>query len=66
MVNILNDYFGRVFTVEDTGEVSSLGDKSLNDCLTTMVVLIEDVCHQLTTLNPGKSGGPDGCHPYVL
>ena len=20
----------------------------------------------LATLNPGKSGGPDGCHPYVL
>ena len=36
-VNILNNYFGRVFTVEDNGEVPSLGDKSLGDCLTTMV-----------------------------
>ena len=66
MVNILNDYFGTVFTVEDTGEVPSMGDKSSDNCLTTVVILIEDVWHQLTTLDPGKSEGPDGCHPHVL
>ena len=31
-----------------------------------MVILIEDVQHQLAILNPGKSGGPDGCHPHIL
>ena len=31
-----------------------------------MVILIKDVWHQLTTLDPGKSEGPDGCHPHVL
>ena len=66
MVNILNDYFGTVFTVEDIGEVPSFGDKSSDDCLTTVVVLIKDVWHQLSTLNPGKSAGPDGCHLHAL
>ena len=66
MVNILNDYFGTVFTVEDTGEVLSMGDKSSDNCLTTVVILIEDVWHQLTTLDPSKSEGPDGYHPHVL
>ena len=66
MVNILNDYFGTVFIVEDTGEVPSLDDKSSDNCLTTVVILIGDVWNQLTTLNPGKCGGPDGCHPLVL
>ena len=31
-----------------------------------MVILIKDVWHHLATLNPGKSGGPDGCHPHVF
>ena len=66
MVNILNDYFGTVFTVEDTGSVPSLGDKCSDNYLATVTICIEDVWKQLTTLNPGKSGGPDGCHPHVL
>ena len=52
-------------TVEDTGEVPSLSESSDN-CLTTEAVLIKDIWHQLTTLNPGKSGGLDGCHPHFL
>ena len=63
MVNILNDYFGTVFTVEDTGKVPSMGDKSSDNCV---VILIKDVWHQLAILNPGKSGGSDGCHPHIL
>ena len=31
-----------------------------------MAISIEDVWNQLITLNPGKSSGPDGCHPHVL
>ena len=31
-----------------------------------MVVLIKDVWHQLTTLNPGKPGDSNGCHPHDL
>ena len=52
--------------VEDTGEAPLLGDKSSDNYVTTMVVLIEDVWHQLTTLNPGKSSDPDGSHPHAL
>ena len=66
MVNILNDYFGTVFTAEDTGEVPSMGDKSSDNCLTTVEILIKDVWYQLTTLDPGKSEGLDGCHPHIL
>ena len=66
MVNILNDHFGTIFTVKDAGELPSLGYKSSDNLLTTVVVLIEDVWHQLTTLNLGKSDGPDGCHLHVL
>ena len=43
-----------------------MGDKSSDNYLTTVVILMEDVWHHLTTLNPGKSGGPVGCHPHVL
>ena len=32
----------------------------------TVVILIEDVWHQLTTLNPGMPGGSNGCHPHDL
>ena len=64
MVNILNTYFGTVFTVEDTGSVPSRVTKVL--AVTTVTIFIEDVWNQLTTLNPGKSSGPDGCHPHVL
>ena len=46
--------------------IPSLGDKSSDNCLTAVVDLIEDVWYWLTTLNPGKSGGPDGCHPHIL
>ena len=66
MVNILNDYFGTVFTVEDTGSIPSLGDRCSDNCLATVAISIEDVWNQLITLNPGKSSGPDGCHPHVL
>ena len=52
--------------VGDTGEVPLMGDKSSDNYLNTVVVLIEDVWHQLTTINPGKSGGPDGSHPHAL
>ena len=66
MVNILNDYFGTVFTVEDTGSVPSLADRCSDKCLATVAISIEDVWNQLITLNPGKSSGPDGCHLHVL
>ena len=66
MVNILNDYFGTVFTVEDTGSIPSLGDRCSDNYLATVAISIEDVWNQLITLNSGKSSGPDGCHPHVL
>ena len=44
----------------------SLGDRCSDHCLATVTIAIEDVWNQLVTLNPGKSSGPDGCHPHVL
>ena len=38
MVNILNDYFGVVFTVEDNGSVPLLGDKCSDNCLATVTI----------------------------
>ena len=66
MVNILNDYFGTVFTVEITKSIPSLGDRCSDHCLAIVTIVIEDVWNQLVTLNPGKSSGSDGCHPHVL
>ena len=66
MVNILNDYFGTVFTVENTESIPSLGDRCSDHRLATVTITIEDVWNKLVTLNPGKSSGPDGCHPHVL
>ena len=66
MVNILNDYFGTVFTVENTESIPSLGDRCSDHRLATVTITIEDVWNQLVTLNPGKSSDPDGCHPHVL
>ena len=59
MVNILDDYFWTVFTVADIAELPSFGDKPSDNCLTTVVVLIDNVWSQLTILNSGKSGGPE-------
>ena len=66
MVNILNDYFGTVFTLENNESIPSLGDRCSDHRLATVTIAIEDVWNQLVTLNPGKSSGPDGCHPHVL
>ena len=66
MVNILNDYLGTVFTVENTESIPSLGDRCSDHCLATVTIAIEDVWNQLVTLNPGKSSSPDGCHPHVF
>ena len=52
--------------MEDTESVPSLGDKCSDNCLAIVTISIEDVWNQLITLNPGKSSGPDGCHPHVL
>ena len=38
----------------------------MDNRLTTVTVLVEDIWNQLITLNPSKSGAPDGCHPHVL
>ena len=43
MVNILNDYFGTVFTAENTEPIPSLGDRCSDHCLATVTIAIEDV-----------------------
>ena len=40
MVNILNDYFGTVFTVENTESIPSLGDRCSDHRLATVINLL--------------------------
>ena len=44
----------------------SLGDVCSGNCLTEIIISIDDVCNHLLALNPSKSSGPNGCHPCVL
>ena len=44
---ILNDYFGSVFTVENTESIPSLGDRCSDHRLATVTIEIEDVWNQL-------------------
>ena len=66
MANILNDYFATVFVTEDTTNMPSLGGICLGNCLTEIIIYIEDAWNQLLALNPSKSSGPNGCHSCVL
>ena len=60
----LNAYFGNVYKKE-TGELPQREDYA-GIPLTSIVITREMVLEKLNTLNPGKSTGLDGWHPYFL
>ena len=66
IANVLNSFFGSVFTNEHLTEVPSLPDKFIGPPLSSLEVPIEMVWEKLCKLNPSKSGGPDKCHPLVF
>ena len=43
MVSILNDYFETVFLTEDTTNMPSLGDIHSGNCLTEIIISVDDV-----------------------
>ena len=61
----LNNYFGSVYKQES----SNLPNTSSNDTrtpLSSLDITDEMVMKKLNSLDPGKSMGLDGCHPYFL
>ena len=44
----------------------SLGDICSGNCLTEIIISIDDAWDQMSSLNPSKSSGPDRFHPHVL
>ena len=65
--NVLNDYFSSVFTHEDLSDVPecSMGGDTYDE-IGNLTVTPDVVKKKLLSLNPQKSPGPDGLHPYVL
>ena len=60
----LNNYFGSVYKKE-LDNVPHVDDYS-GVPLTSIIITHEMVMEKLNSLNPGKSTGPDGWHPYFL
>ena len=61
----LNSFFGSVFTQESDGELPQC-DYSIDQTLTEVEITEEQIKKVLSSLNPGKSPGPDCIHPKVL
>ena len=60
----LNQYFGSIFVDENLNgiPISTVSSKHLNSIRFTKEMILE----KLQVLNPSKSKGPDGWHPYFL
>ena len=63
---VLNDYFSSVFTNEDETNLPDLDQKDLLYELQELLVTPDMVSKELRDLNPSKSPGPDGMHPFFL
>lgn len=63
---VLNDYFSKVFTREDTSGIPNLPSKKVLEALDTIKITCDEVEKKLDGLKIGKSPGPDGIHPRVL
>ena len=63
---VLNKFFGSVFTDEDMESIPDDDVPYLGDYLNTFVITTEAVLKKLQALNPGKSPGLDGWHPMIL
>ena len=60
----LNNFFGSVYK-EELDNVPHVDDYS-GIPLASIIITHEMVMEKLNSLNPGKSTGPDGWHPYFL
>ena len=65
MADILNNHFHSVFTVEQDNSTPCKGP-SLYPTMQHFEITTEGVFNILHTLNPQKSPGPDGLHPFAL
>ena len=64
---VLNDFFGSVFTVEDKSDIPVfIPNKPINSFVNTVNITVEDMSNALNSLKMNKSPGPDGLHPRVL
>ena len=65
--NIINNFFGSVFTKEDQSNVPVFNyDKDIENSLDTCNITIQDMESALKQLNSNKSPGPDNFHPMFL
>ena len=65
--NIVNDFFGTVFTQEDISTVPDFTcDQNIDTCLENCTITIQDMVSALNNLNSNKSPGPDNIHPKFL
>ena len=62
----LNHYFSSVFVEENLANIPDIPDVFTGDTLNTIVITEEMILEKLQQLNPNKSPGPDGWHPYFL
>ena len=63
-VDILNQHFKSVFTVEDRSNIPDKGP-SLYTSITDFRITSEGVYNVLSNCNPHTSPGPDAIHPYA-
>ena len=63
---VLNNFFSKVFTEEDTSDIPEVDPKFNGEPLTSITVQEEEIRRRLEALNCSKSPGPDGLHPRVL
>ena len=61
-----NNYFSSVFSEEDLSNIPSIQDEFTGTLLESINITKEVVLQMLMDLNPNKSPGPDGWHPYFL
>ena len=64
--NVLNRFFGSVFTDERKENMPQCADKDFDSPLTEVQFQTDTVLKKLKALNPTKSMGPDCLHPRVL
>ena len=64
--NVLNCFFGSVFTRENSDEVPMFARRDDIPELSDIDISPSLVERKLSALNPSSAPGPDGCHPRVL
>ena len=62
----LNKFFASVFTLEDLHTIPAPPEYDIENLLLTIEITSEQVKEKLENLNPNKSPGHDGWHPYFL